>query len=81
VQPSASSTPAPRERPYEYDDPTRDTDKDGIADPEDRCPTEPGKPNPGDYNHGCPTTIELDGQQGLKGRPSPDVGTSPTGNR
>jgi OmpA-OmpF porin, OOP family len=59
IQPSASSTPAPRERPYEYDDPTRDTDNDGIVDPEDHCPADPGKPNRIDYKHGCPTTIDL----------------------
>lgn len=59
TQPSANSAPAPRERPYEYDDPARDTDKDGIADPDDRCPEDPGKPNPAEYNHGCPTTIDL----------------------
>jgi outer membrane protein OmpA-like peptidoglycan-associated protein len=31
-----------------------DTDKDGIMDPDDACPTEPGLPNQDKTKHGCP---------------------------
>jgi outer membrane protein OmpA-like peptidoglycan-associated protein len=49
------SVQAQPERPYRYDDPERDSDEDGIVDPEDRCPTEPGHRNPNAFGHGCPT--------------------------
>ena len=53
----AASPPASVERAYEYDDAARDSDKDGIADPDDRCPTDPGPANANPANHGCPTKV------------------------
>jgi hypothetical protein len=38
-----------------------DTDKDGIPDTLDACPTEPGPPNPDPKKNGCPQFIKLEG--------------------
>src|SRR5262249_485200 len=34
--------------------PPKDTDGDGILDPEDACPKDPGPPNPDPKKNGCP---------------------------
>lgn len=46
--------------PYNYDDAARDTDRDGVSDPSDRCPTEPGRGDANGGYRGCPRSYQVD---------------------
>jgi hypothetical protein len=42
---------------YRFDDPSRDTDGDGVADPSDKCPQHPGPADQTNRHPGCPIPV------------------------